>query len=477
MRAPNRQRRPPQAKRLWHRRPATWLAIAAVIVIDSILFVTGLKLNTRLLTIAVYDGIEGEALKPVARSFGRANDTQVQIFEFPYDELYAREMCAVEASCEFPDARFDVIMLDDPWLEGLLLGENPDSESATRFHRLDTPPPKDLADFYPSCLRVCQYPYSDDPKGISLNRYFAMPFVGNSQLFCYRADQLPKTWSEAASLVAKAKASYAMRLGPGNSIITDFFPISWEADKDSFAPVARTKLGPGTKDALSQIKTLGKTRSFGTKSMDDFDLAVYMAERKASMSIIWSAYAMAMANLGSAAAVKDLHFGAVPGAPVLGAWLLAAPSNGNNQDLATQFIAFATSKTQLGLAARDGNPPPRRSVLKSPAFRIQYGLSFEPQQESLESARPRPRRPDWNQVELRMGACLSDLSAGLITSDQALAGLNLAIATDGQRPITGASVYPSASCYRCHIATDGQRPITGAGAVCAVGGAGDSPKP
>jgi ABC-type glycerol-3-phosphate transport system substrate-binding protein len=176
-----------------------------------------------------------------------------------------------------------------------------------------------------------------------------------------------------------------------------------------------------------QFAKLAVGGNFGTQSLDDFDLAVYMADGKARTSIIWSGYAMALANSGSATdALQDLRFGAVPGIPLLGAWLLAAPANRSpsQQKLAADFIKFATSRKQMEDAAKLGSPPPRKSVLTSAEFRRQYRLSSAAQEQSLETAWPRPRWQDWKEVERQMGDCLSDLSAVVIGAGDAWDAIN-----------------------------------------------------
>ena len=440
-------------RRVRRRRPVTWAAMATLVIIDLVLFGIGIWEKTDQLTIAVYEGIEGESLKHVAQRFSDARNTRVEILEFPYDELFEQERLSLLDTGTSELRRFDVIMLDDPWLEGLL-GDDPKSPRLSRL----TPPDKvDADDFFPSCLRVGQHPYCEgEPKAPCSSAFYAMPFVGNSQLLCYRGpDHPPSTWAEVAAQSEKdrrrprngggsqpaSEPAYAMRLGPGNSIVTDFIPMLWEADPGRsggprFASAARSPLGAETEAAFRRFKELSGGRNFGTKSLDDFDLAVYMADGKTATSIIWSGYAMALAKSG----VKELQFGALPGRPVLGAWLLAAPANRPKvqRELAKKFIAFATSREQLKLAAKAGNPPPRKSVLELPSLRDnQYRESFPAQYDSLEKAWPRPRWTDWWTVERRMGACLSDLSAGLIDADEARRAINRVIGTaPGQQTVT-----------------------------------------
>jgi ABC-type glycerol-3-phosphate transport system substrate-binding protein len=125
------------------------------------------------------------------------------------------------------------------------------------------------------------------------------------------------------------------------------------------------------------------------------------------------------------------------------------------QDEAEEFIKYATSREQLLIAAAQGNPPPRKSVLKNlPAttekndagtkevqdnnqskdsqnldcssrlmprsdyFKCmarvhkvidRYGDLFKAQEDSLEAARPRPRSRCWTEIEKVLGNHLQEL--------------------------------------------------------------------
>ena len=410
-----------------------------------------LSLNPKL-RIAVNDGIESEPLRRVAQKFSDETGTQVEFFEFPYDNLYEQEMCSVsfntlhkqhkweddtrQEQCQriaggrfaSKDSVFDVIFFDDPWFEALLTGDDPENPKAPRLagvsQLIDD---NDKKDFFPSTLRVSQHPYCAHDSSPCKSQYYAIPFVGNSQLFCYRPEafkKAPGTWGDVVSA-----GDYATRVGPANSIVTDLLPIIRADDGSRFSPVGRKPLDKGAARALEMIRNLGSAKEFGTQSMDDFDLAVYMAAGEKNASIIWSAWAMAMANLpDSSNQISKLIFGDVPGTPLLGAWLLAAPSNGH-AELAKEFMKFATSKESLKDAARYGNPPPRKSVLSSQEFRQQYPKSAAAQWKSLDNARPRPRWPDWKKLEARMGVCFGELTAKLITAEEALNGINSAISS------------------------------------------------
>src|SRR5262249_5372070 len=145
---------------------------------------------------------------------------------------------------------FDVIMLDDPWLPALLLCTGEEKGSITcRLHHLEFQNNKrfqelELSDFLESCLRVCLYPYnpsyrpSSDRQVFNNSGFYALPFVGNSQLFC-RLKTRPESsvmtsWEEVLKETVdrgkQGQLGYIMRVGPGNSIVTDFMPIFWSFD-------------------------------------------------------------------------------------------------------------------------------------------------------------------------------------------------------------------------------------------------------
>lgn len=146
-----------------------------------------------------------------------------------------------------------------------------------------------------------------------------------------------------------------MRVQTGNSIVTDFLPVLWSAwqGEGSFPEPSddRTRL------ALSQLKDLGPNLSSGDGAAalngpnlslvaaDDFDLAIHLVRGEASMSIIWSAWIMAMtrARADTAALQSHLYVAEVPGGqPAMGAWLLGIPKGSQNESLAKKFLLFAT---------------------------------------------------------------------------------------------------------------------------------------
>lgn len=408
------------------------VALAVGVFIGTLYVVTTVGDEDTRLTIAVKQGAESVALKEIAQRFSRDRHVPVEVIDLPYDELYAEEQRQlVQRPARRRDSvpPFDVIMVDDPWLYAHV--SDPRNPAARRLRMVNDILKGKENDFFPSTLRVstycrhAQYGCSD---------YYAVPFVANSQLFASRADieksGKPTTWKQVvdASMKIEKKGGigYVTRIGPGNSIVTDFMPILWAYDPDSLPDLLTD--GDALKHpeaAFSTMKTLVATRrKLGSASFDDFDVSAYLQKGCASMGIVWSAWALMLVDIDdsiaqdisrrststistidcmaklsaslppnaendtapqkrerlSAPAFKEkLIFGNIPfgssqesNRPELGVWLLAIPADSEQTDLALEFIKYATDlgddagAKQLEcsrFAAQRGTPPPRLGVL------------------------------------------------------------------------------------------------------------------
>src|SRR5215472_262204 len=162
------------------------------------------------LTIAINAGVEGDALKAAAAEWGARNRVRVDIVELPYANLFEKELLDLTSHT----GAYDIIMMDDPWFPRLV----EDGQLAALEKRPD-------ADFLASCLDVCRAPYRT---GV----FYALPYVGNSQLFFYRKDLFdkhglaaPATWNDVLAAAKQIGAAekmygYVMRAAPGNAVTT-----------------------------------------------------------------------------------------------------------------------------------------------------------------------------------------------------------------------------------------------------------------
>src|SRR5262249_14698019 len=141
------------------------------------------------LTLAVNSGVEGEALKQAARDYETQTGVHINIAEFPYANLFEKELIDLNSRT----GAYDLIMLDDPWFPRFASKQFlTDLEPLLQKRGMQGAD----ADFVQTSVALCKHPYET-------GTLYALPYVGNSQLFFYRKDlfekhQLtePTTWDD-----------------------------------------------------------------------------------------------------------------------------------------------------------------------------------------------------------------------------------------------------------------------------------------
>jgi multiple sugar transport system substrate-binding protein len=257
-----------------------------------------------------------------------------------------------------------------------------------------------------------------------------LPYVGNAQLFFYRQDLFakyaiapPKTWDDvlaaAKTIGEKEKMfGYVMRAAPGNAVVADFMPLLWAFGGDVLNPLgsAADCDSPAAIEALRFMLQLGKFAPPGYAGFNADEVSAHLLQSTAVMSINWPAWIGAMDDPAKSKVVGKIGFTTMPGehrpgVGELGSWLVAVPSASRNTSAAFDFLFWATDAPQMQQAALRGNPPTRRSVFGSAELTAKY-RSIPAQIASLESARPRPRTEQWNEIENLFGIYLSKANAG-----------------------------------------------------------------
>ena len=371
---------------------------------------------SKTLTIAVNAGVEGSALKAAANEWGAAHATHIEVVELPYANLFEKESLDLESRT----GAYDVVMLDDPWFPKLVADGG-----------LSTLPRAPDADFLASCVAVCK-------QG---DQVYALPYVGNSQLFFYRRDLFekyklgaPDRWEkvrDAAKTIGSGEKmfGYVMRAAPGNSAVTDFMPLLWAFGGDIFDAQGKPNLtSPEAVAALRFMVELGKYSPPGYAGYNAAEVSAQLLQGTAAMSINWPAWIAAMDDPAKSKVPGKIEFAQMPaaknpGVAELGAWLLAVPVASPHRDAAFDFIYWATEAAQMTQAALRGNPPTRRSVFQS-ADLIQKFRAFPAQLASLEGARPRPRTAQWNEIENAFGVALSQANSGALSPEAAMEQAN-----------------------------------------------------
>ena len=207
------------------------LAIAAIILISCLLANCQKPSGGKVLTIAINSGVEGDALRQAAKDYEQQTGIHINIAEFPYANLFEKELIDLNART----GAYDLIMLDDPWFP--------------KFASLSV-----LTDFAPLLQKRGKSGPDDDfvANSIALGRnpyqtgaLYALPYVGNSQLFFYRKDLFqkhnlkePASWDEVlavAKTISEQETNgapsggkvygYVMRAAQGNAAVADFISI------------------------------------------------------------------------------------------------------------------------------------------------------------------------------------------------------------------------------------------------------------
>lgn len=391
------------------------------------------------LTLAINSGVEGDALKQAARDYEAQTGVRIQIAEFPYANLFEKEFVDLKNAT----GAYDLIMLDDPWFprfatEGLL------AELTPLYQKRNQTGPD--ADFVASSIALCKHPYES-------GALYALPYVGNSQLFFYRKDLFekhslrpPATWEDvltAARTIDEQEQTgspggsrifgYVMRAAQGNAVVADFMPIFWAFGAEMFdasgSPAVDSEESVA---ALRFMLELGKHAPPGYASFNADEVSAHLLQGTAAMSINWPAWISAFSDPQKSKVIGLVQITELPGAKTtgraeIGNWLIAIPKGSRNSEAAFDFLLWATSAEQMKKSALRGNPPTRRSVFSDPELIAKFP-SYPVQLKSLETSRPRPRTPAWTEIENAFGIFLSKANSGQLAPEEAMKQANVEIA-------------------------------------------------
>ena len=395
--------------------------------------------NAKQLTLAVNSGVEGDALKQAALDYEAETGVHINIAEFPYANLFEKELIDLNSKT----GAYDLIMLDDPWFPKFASTESL-TDLKPFYEKRGQSGPDD--DFVATSLALCRLPYKS-------GTLFALPYVGNSQLFFYRKDifqkhglKAPTTWDEvlaAAKIINERETTgapgggkmygYVMRAAQGNAAVADFMPIFWAFGAEMFD--ASGKPTVNSTEGIVALKTmieLGKYSPPGYASFNADEVSAHLLQGTAAMSINWPAWISAFNDPARSKVQGKMEFTVMPGAKnpgraEIGNWLIAIPRESKNAEAAFDFLLWATKREQMKSSALRGNPPTRRSVFTDPELVAKFP-SYVPQFLSLEKSLPRPRTPQWNEIENAFGIFLSKANSGELSAEDAMNQANAEIA-------------------------------------------------
>ena len=391
------------------------------------------------LTVAAISGIEGEALKQAALDYEAQTGVHITVSEFPYANLFEKELIDLNSRT----GAYDLIMMDDPWFPTFATKQFLTELTPLLQKRGQNGPD---SDYIEASLAVCRHPYQT-------GSLYALPYVGNSQLFFYRKDLFekhslkpPTTWDDvlAAAKTIQEKESgsgmygYVMRAAQGNAAVADFMPIFWTFGGEMFDASGKpTVNSPEGIAALQFMLELGKYSPPGYASFNADEVGAHLLQGTAAMSINWPAWISKFDDAAKSKVIGKVEFTTLPsgrkqGQAEIGNWLIAIPRYSQHAEAAMDFLVWASTAEQMKRSALGGNPPTRKSLFHDAELMAKYP-AYPAQLRSLETSRPRPRTPQWNEIENVFGIFLSKANSGALSPADAMNQANAEIEKIVQR--------------------------------------------
>ncbi|WP_323120273.1 ABC transporter substrate-binding protein [Burkholderia alba] len=364
------------------------------------LSVTTLSAGAADLVIAGRDDIYGRGLAEAVAGFTKLHPgAEIELLKLPNANLYQK----LKLSMREGTAAYDLIMMDDTWSPEFIgngwLKPLPDALAD--------------ADMVPSTVALGR---------AATGGLYALPIVGNVEMFAYRKDLLakyklqpPRNWDDVLKIAQtvggadKSLSGVVFRGTKGNPVVTGFLPILWAYGGDVLD--RNGKVSIDSPEAQAALKTFLALKASAPKDVDVYGAAEVrdaLQRGTAAQSIeVWPAWIPALDDPKQSRVVGQIALQAPPGqvkgpAPMLGIWQMAIPKDAPHEKLAQDFLAYLTARdTQTRLAAL-GLPPTRKSVFADPAL-VQQFRWYPDQLKALEAGRARPRVKDWQQLESILG--------------------------------------------------------------------------
>lgn len=405
------------------------LLFVMVLIIPTVIFAGGSQEGSDevTLTIAGRDGSYGDAMQLAADEYMKQNpNVKFEILKLSGSSLLEKTVVDLRSKT----GTYDLIMIDDPFAPQMQkAGWLADLDELYKKHNatLDS-------DLIKNVVKLGRYPYSDS------GTLYALPHVGNVELFAYRQDLLdkygigvPDKWDdilEAAKKIDQGEPDITpilFRGSKGNPIVTGFLPIYWafgakilENDKPAFD-------SPQALEALEFFLELAKYAPEGVSMYQSAQVRDALYAGTGAIAIeVWPGWIGDLDNPEKSNVVGKVNVIAHPGqvkssSPLIGVWLLGIPADSKNKDEAFKFLQFITSaEMQEKIAMETGIPPTRESVHKISALVEKYPW-YPPQLKGLQGGMARPRTDYWSELEAALGTNLQLALIGDLSAKEALA--------------------------------------------------------
>ncbi len=379
------------------------------------------------ITIAAVKGVEDQGIKSVIPDWQNKTGNKVELIELPYSDLQTKVFTDAQAAA----GSYDAIFIDDPWMPFLA--------SNNYLTALDSLGYQADPDFVQKSLDVASWPPPTGPRlpgtpADAKPKLYAIPALGNVQLFWYRKDLIPtppatiKDMMDAVTKLSdpsKGVYGYTVRGKKGNPDVTDFNAWNWSYGGDIFDNSWKVIVnGPKSVQALKDELSMAKISPPGVANADADEQAIALLNGSTAAGIIWPAYNAQIddpskSKVSGKIAVIPFPKGEKQTSQ-LGNWLLGIPTAAKNKKAALDFITYATSASVMKQwVGATGVPPTRTSVFNDPDLVKKYW--WQPANlTALQNATWRPRLPEWSKVEDILGTHLSQAIAGDTDAQSAL---------------------------------------------------------
>ena len=380
----------------------------------------------RIITVAGRAGSIANGLRSVIPEWEKATGYQVQLLELPYAYLQEKVFTDVLTGL----GHYDVVFIDDPWLPALAGGGHlvPLSEFGYQ------PDP----DFVERSLDVSRWPppFGPQPPNQAADaqpELYALPLIGNVQMFWYRQDLIteePRNINELMRVVEQTADpdnglyGYAYLDGWGNPIVTEFNAWNWSYGGDIFdddwnVVINQPKSVHALTDFINYTNLVAPNQGYDSGS----GVLDTMLNGASLTAIIWPNQNTLIDDLTQSSVSGKIAVIPFPGGErqtsQLGNWLLGIPVTSSHKQAAFDFIVWATSRNTMYKLAETGLPPTRESIFEDDALAKDFWW-LPATQYALENATWRPRTPEWNKVESILGNYLVQAVNGQMEPKHAL---------------------------------------------------------
>jgi multiple sugar transport system substrate-binding protein len=350
---------------------------------------------------------------------------KVEWVDLPYDDVYNKAL----QSGKQQSGEFDLYMLDDPWvpqfgLQGITadltsLGYTPDSG------------------FVQSTIDLGYWPPRSGPRvpGIAQDapaHLYALPIIGDTQLFFYRKDlvaKAPETWDDILALAKQADPAQqryllAMRGVSGNPIVTEWFPYLYSFGGSMFDD--RWKVTFNSPEGIAALQLFVDLMKYQPKDVANFDApdqgACYL-QGQCITNIEWTGW-LALAEDPTASKIVGETGWTIPPkkarhASQIGNFMMGIAAGSNHKDAALKFLQWFTSDATQREFARRGGVPVRTTTFADPELQKKYPWLLTINH-ALDNSIARPRTPEWAKVEAILGKHLHMAVTGQVGTQAAL---------------------------------------------------------